>query len=232
MITLYTKKKADFKRRFEIGDYKIHVQLIKRRGASPEPFFPSLESLKNVRSGSRFSRFFRHVFERGNIRAVLGGNLAVLAVVSGVVTPNIGLPNRVEPEISTLSVGAGPITTEVSMQYPVSPVIVNQGYRLFHPGVDLDGVTGDPVKPIMKGRVLTVERASYGYGNSIIVQHANGLASRYAHLSKVSVKEGEEVETRSVIGAVGSTGRSTGDHLHLEVYKEGKTVNPLAVLPK
>lgn len=173
------------------------------------------------------------LFGRINIKSFLGGNLALFAVVSGVVSPMTAASvPPTEPEINTLEVGQQPFATEVSVQYPLSPVIVNQGYRFYHPGLDFDGITGEPVRPIMKGKVVKTEYSRYAYGNSVVVDHENGHQSLYAHLSRIYVKAEDVVDTRSVVGAVGSTGRSTGDHLHLEVYKEGKNVNPLTVLPR
>jgi murein DD-endopeptidase MepM/ murein hydrolase activator NlpD len=69
-----------------------------------------------------------------------------------------------------------------------------------------------------------------GYGNCILIDHGNGLKTRYAHLSKIYVRVGQRVGTGDKIGAVGSSGNSTGPHLHFEVIKNGRTQNPLNYL--
>ena len=124
------------------------------------------------------------------------------------------------------------IKTEISIRYPLDEMKVNQGYYFFHPGIDFEGTTGDPIYPIMDGRVEYVQYSKYDYGNAVIVDHENGYKSLYAHMSVVETGVGEDVTVFDEIGEVGSTGRSTGDHLHLEVYENGKTVNPLSVLPR
>lgn len=211
--------------------FRLRFQLTKKR---PERGFIAkiIEDVSNIRTGSKISRFFRHILERSNIRALLGRNLVFLAVVSGIAAPAAGTSVNGQPEVNTITIADQPLSTEVVVQYPLQLQKINQGYRLFHPGVDFEGITGNLVKPIMKGVVAKTERSRFAYGNSVLVDHGNGHQSMYAHLSKIHVKAGEEVDTRSVVGEVGSTGRATGDHLHLEVYKEGKTVNPLTVLPR
>jgi len=100
------------------------------------------------------------------------------------------------------------------------------GKRSYHDGVDIAATHGNGVYAYSNGRVVS---AGYngGYGNNIVVDHGNGLKTRYAHLSVISVKAGQKVETGQRIGSVGSTGTSTGSHLHFEVIKNKKTVNPL-----
>jgi len=100
------------------------------------------------------------------------------------------------------------------------------GKRSYHDGVDIAAAHGNGVYAYSNGRVVS---AGYngGYGYNIVVDHGNGIKTRYAHLSKISVKAGQKVETGQRIGSVGSTGTSTGSHLHFEVIKNGKTVNPL-----
>ncbi|WP_374949518.1 M23 family metallopeptidase [Mucilaginibacter sp.] len=95
----------------------------------------------------------------------------------------------------------------------------------FHPGIDFRGHKGDPVKCTASGRVVFAGRAG-GYGNCIRIKHPNELETWYGHLSKINVKEGQRVTVGDVIGKVGSTGRSTGPHLHYEIRKNGHPVNP------
>jgi murein DD-endopeptidase MepM/ murein hydrolase activator NlpD len=95
----------------------------------------------------------------------------------------------------------------------------------FHPGIDFRGHSGDPVKCTASGRVIFAGRAG-GYGNCVRIKHPNNLETWYGHLSKIKVKEGQRVIVGDLIGKVGSTGRSTGPHLHYEIRKNGKPVNP------
>ena len=95
----------------------------------------------------------------------------------------------------------------------------------FHPGIDFKGHRGDPVKSTASGRVVYAGRAG-GYGNCVKIRHANNLETWYGHLSKINVKEGQRITVGDVIGKVGSTGRSTGPHLHYEIRKNGHPVNP------
>jgi len=98
--------------------------------------------------------------------------------------------------------------------------------------VDFDGVTGDPIHPIMDGRVEAINYSKYAYGNAVLIDHGDNITSLYAHLSKILIKPNQEVTTDTIIGEMGSTGRSSGDHLHLEIRDSGKPFNPLTALPK
>jgi murein DD-endopeptidase MepM/ murein hydrolase activator NlpD len=107
------------------------------------------------------------------------------------------------------------------------------GGRRHHPGLDIDGNTGDPVRASASGVVRIAGRAPSGYsgyGNIVLIDHGNGIATLYAHLSRVAVRPGQSVGTGTYIGAVGTTGHSTGSHLHFEVRRGGATTNPAAWL--
>jgi murein DD-endopeptidase MepM/ murein hydrolase activator NlpD len=99
----------------------------------------------------------------------------------------------------------------------------------FHQGIDISTEKGQPVFATADG---SVEAASYSgdYGNLIVVKHAFGLVTRYGHLSSFTVKPGQQVKRGDVIGYVGSTGRSTGAHLHYEILANDKLINPLQLL--
>ncbi|MCU1448794.1 MAG: peptidase [Acidimicrobiales bacterium] len=103
-----------------------------------------------------------------------------------------------------------------------------------HPGIDIDGVTGDPVTAAAPGTVLLAGGAPAGYsgyGNVVMIDHGNGIATLYAHLSRVDVAMGQAVEQGQLIGAIGATGLAFGDHLHFEVREAGKPVDPMLWLP-
>jgi murein DD-endopeptidase MepM/ murein hydrolase activator NlpD len=110
--------------------------------------------------------------------------------------------------------------------YRIHPIT---GRRRFHDGLDIAAVTGKNVYAYTDGRVVETGWNG-GYGNCILIDHGNGLKTRYAHLSKIFVRIGQRVGTGERIGAVGSSGNSTGPHLHFEVIKNGRTQNPLNYL--
>ncbi|MGE0774431.1 MAG: M23 family metallopeptidase, partial [Sphingomonadaceae bacterium] len=102
------------------------------------------------------------------------------------------------------------------------------GYSRFHKGVDYGAPSGTPIVAVADGRVSFAGRNG-GHGNYIKLTHGSGLTTAYAHLSRFAVRSGTQVRQGQVIGYVGSTGLSTGPHLHFEVYKNGKAVNPTGV---
>ena len=96
----------------------------------------------------------------------------------------------------------------------------------FHSGVDLRAPMGTPIVAANDGKVLSAGYNS-GYGNRIYIDHGGGIVTVYAHNSKLLVKAGDKVKRGQTIAKAGSTGRSTGPHLHFEVRKNGKTTNPM-----
>jgi murein DD-endopeptidase MepM/ murein hydrolase activator NlpD len=100
-----------------------------------------------------------------------------------------------------------------------------------HTGIDIDGVTGQPIRASKSGSVVTASYDNSGYGYHVVIDHGGGLATLYAHASKLFVSVGESVVQGETIAAVGSTGASTGDHLHFEVRVNGSPEDPLAYLP-
>lgn len=96
----------------------------------------------------------------------------------------------------------------------------------FHPGLDISTQLGNKVFATANGLVIVAEYRK-GYGNIVIIDHGYGFSTLYAHLSKITVKEGQKVKRWDVIGFVGTTGKSTGPHLHYEVRRDNQAVNPL-----
>lgn len=94
-----------------------------------------------------------------------------------------------------------------------------------HPGIDMNGSTGDPLRAAESGVVVAAGWID-GYGNTVIIDHGNTLGTLYAHQSLIAVKEGDQVRRGTIIGFVGSTGYSTGPHLHWEVRVMGQVVDP------
>ena len=113
-----------------------------------------------------------------------------------------------------------------------SPFGWRQSTNSYHKGVDLVGTGSKHIYPVNNGVVSYVKKLSSGYGYHILVNHGNGIWSLYAHLSKIYVKAGQTVNKNTILGVEGSTGNSTGSHLHLEIRKsaEGSQVNPVTFL--
>jgi murein DD-endopeptidase MepM/ murein hydrolase activator NlpD len=100
----------------------------------------------------------------------------------------------------------------------------------FHPGLDIDGEKGDVVMAPADGKVLKAGWTG-GYGNMLEIDHGNGITTRYGHLSKIEVQVGDTITRGEEVALIGSTGRSTGPHLHFEVRVNNTAVNPRRFLP-
>lgn len=241
MIIFHRKVEDFFIRRWRtmlhftlsLPKHRLKISLTRRRNLRGENGFVSrIKSILKIREGSRISRIFRYLFEQKRIKTILGGNLALLVLVCSILSPSasaLSAINQTEP--AALSPGAVELTTKVGVKAPLETVQITQGYSFFHPGIDFDGTTGNPVYPIMEGKVESLVFERWGLGNHIVINHGSGLKSVYAHLSKVEVQTGEEVETDKIIGKVGKSGRAFGDHLHLEVLDNDRHINPATILP-
>ncbi len=125
------------------------------------------------------------------------------------------------------------------MVWPVKGVITLEfgesdfPYQIFHTGIDIanpNGKEGDPITPFMKGKVTYSGEIFWGYGKHIIIDHGNNITSLYGHLSKIYVYPGQEVSPGDTIGLEGTSGWSTGPHLHFEIRVFGIPVNPRTFL--
>ena len=144
--------------------------------------------------------------------------LSLASGIGGQVSINL----NIEPEVT--------IETRVSTQWPMKEFVLTQGFSFFHSGYDMAASVGTRVNPVMTGVILETAKNWYGYGNMILIDHQNGYLSRYGHLAQIWVKEGQEVNMDTTLGLSGSTGRSTGPHLHLEIMDNGRLVSPKVVL--
>lgn len=100
------------------------------------------------------------------------------------------------------------------------------GRLALHSGIDFRFAPGDKIRPTAPGKV-TAAGWTGGYGNMVEVDHGNGISTRYGHMSQILVKVGDTVGTNDVVGLAGSTGRSTGTHLHYEIRQDGRPVDPM-----
>ncbi|MDR2178892.1 MAG: peptidoglycan DD-metalloendopeptidase family protein [Synergistaceae bacterium] len=161
------------------------------------------------------------------------------------VTPTGVVPKTVAPSTPPKSVtpkvtapkGAVP-SPSGKMMWPVSGKISSRfgrrGKRHFHAGIDIPMPKGTPIAAALDGVVLEVSttktRKYRGYGNAVLIDHGNGIATLYAHCQRVGVKVGQRVKQGDIVGSVGNTGRTTTHHIHFEVRKNGKPVDPIPYL--
>ena len=186
--------------------------------ASTQPFVP-------VSGPSR-----RHISRPVNRSAVSSSNRVSSSFARVVNAPSA----RVEKE--TRMTNAEPVSLKMYVSGPIrsrfGPRIDPINGRLrYHTGIDIAAPAGTPIGAAAAGKVVFAGRNG-GYGNMVIIEHADGTLTRYGHAEKLLVKEGDVVDSGQAIALVGSTGHSTGPHLHFEVKKNGQFVNPLTVLPK
>ena len=99
--------------------------------------------------------------------------------------------------------------------------------RKMHSGMDFSAKTGTPIYATGDGKISKVRRSRRGYGNHVVIDHGYGYKTLYAHMKKYAVKKGQKVKRGEVIGYVGSTGTSVAPHLHYEVHKDGRKINPV-----
>jgi murein DD-endopeptidase MepM/ murein hydrolase activator NlpD len=159
--------------------------------------------------------------------ATLTAVLAIgLSLLGGAAEASLGSsPQLVKPVEGARITQPFGCTTDTSEPYdPDCPT------RHFHSGIDLAVAAGTPVHATLAGTCQVIDDAT-GYGLHVIIDHGQGLSSLYAHLETVAVITGEHVAAGQVIGRVGSTGNSTGPHLHFEVRVDGVPQNPQLYLP-
>jgi len=206
---------------------KLSLKVERKRGRPEKPLIPTPGEVMRTKEGNKASFLFRHIFEHKKIRKIVGANIVFLVIISSFLpTYASGTTSSETDNISSPLV----MSTEKSLRFPVANVKITQKYTFFHPGIDLDGLTGDAIYPIMAGKVDKVEHSRFAYGKSVVISHGGNTSSLYAHLSKIDVVEGQEVSKETKIGEMGATGRASGDHLHLEIQEDGKTINPLIIL--
>jgi len=142
-----------------------------------------------------------------------------------------------EVELKNPLDGSTTTTLEGPFTWPTAGIITlefgeSSFVQAFHTGLDIAGKLNEPVTPFMDGKVIYAGQISWGYGKHVIVEHDNNLTSIYAHLNQINVVPGQEVKPGDVIGGQGSTGWSTGVHLHFQVNLYGIPVNPKVFLGK
>lgn len=149
--------------------------------------------------------------------------------------PEVKVPARSRPQPQYLA--QGPSSPAFSAPgggnfvWPTTTSGISQYFAWYHPGIDMPNRSAPGIVASDGGTVTVAGWPdNYGYGNRVVVDHGNGYSSLYAHLSNIYVSSGQKVSRGQVLGQMGSTGRSTGTHLHFEIHFKGIAVNPLAIL--
>ena len=157
-----------------------------------------------------------------------------LAVGQLLIVPD-GVMPKVKPwqpkvYIAQKTPNAGTVTATGIFVWPTSGRIT-QRYHWYHRAIDIANRAAPSILAADSGRIIVAGwPGGWGYGNRIIIDHGNGFRTLYAHLSRIYVKVGQTVKRGDLIGQMGSTGRSTGTHLHFEIRKNGRKMNPLNYL--
>jgi LysM repeat protein len=155
-----------------------------------------------------------------------------LAIGDVIIVPDGVKPNvqPIAPRLgSVMTPNAGAVTALGVFVWPTNGTI-SQRFSWYHPGVDIANRALPNVLAADAGTVVFAGWDGAGYGNMIMIDHGNGYKTRYAHLSKIYVVVGQTVNRGAAIGRMGSTGHSTGPHLHFEIYSGGTRINPLSAL--
>jgi len=188
--------------------------------------------LPKTRKSNPLSKLLRPILMHKRVRAALGAQLAGAMILVGSVSADPGdLEAYPIAEVPVIAEEAVVVVTEERFTDPIEKITgTSQGFHAFHRGIDLRAPFGTKVGAISKGKVTEVSYGRFAYGHYVLVEHEGGFASLYAHLDKILVKTGDEVSTDEALGTVGLTGWTTGPHLHLEVYEEGRAINPKIIL--
>jgi murein DD-endopeptidase MepM/ murein hydrolase activator NlpD len=155
-----------------------------------------------------------------------------LAIGQIVIVPDGVMPNEtpVAPRVRQLTPNAGTVVASGLFVWPTNGTI-SQGYSWYHKAIDVANRAAPDVVASDAGTVIVAGWVdNYGYGNRVVIDHGNGYRTLYGHLQKIYVVNGQTVGRGSAIGKMGSTGRSTGTHLHFEIIKSGSYLSPLSIL--
>jgi murein DD-endopeptidase MepM/ murein hydrolase activator NlpD len=146
--------------------------------------------------------------------------------------PNGSIPKPVSPVTTTKIVTRPSVYLGGSglLGWPV-PKIISQYFSWFHPAIDIAPPYGTPIYAAASGTIIEAKKVNYSFGWYCIEDIGNGYTVAYAHMSDQACYVGQYVTRGQYIGAVGTTGRATGPHLHLEVRHNGTAVDPLTLLP-
>lgn len=190
-----------------------------------------LPDKKPGRPGSHpVSKFFRKAFESKKGRRIAGATITLILMFSGLLSNIVAANENLVVDNTMIVSPDSQIATTTSLSQPLTGLLA-QRFSGLHKGVDILAPIGTEIRPINNGRVIEVSFGRIGWGNTVMVEHALGLRSRYAHMKDINVIEGQEINRTMALGTVGMTGWTTGPHLHLETYQYGQAIDPQTILP-
>ncbi|NUM32548.1 MAG: M23 family metallopeptidase [Bacteroidetes bacterium] len=236
--------------RREISQYKIQLELLSEKANKADKILSGLEE----RDDKIYREIFGAEPIDASVRnAGIGGNdkyksiknynnseeIIKLHKTLDKLNRRIYIQSKSYDELSKLAKEKNEMLVSIPAIQPVANkdlkrVASGFGYRIdpiyrtgkFHEGMDFTSPVGTDVIATGNGVVESIEMKQWGYGNNIVINHGYGYKTRYAHLSKFKVKRGQKIKRGQLIALVGNTGKSTGPHLHYEVLKNNKPVNP------
>ncbi|MEW6498088.1 MAG: peptidoglycan DD-metalloendopeptidase family protein, partial [Cyanobacteriota bacterium] len=187
----------------------------------------TLSQVALQRMGNGSEPYYNFIAQKNGIAdpslILAGDTILVPLEVSAPTAPNppINQPQPIDPNKFYKPLSAYTVTSEFGWR--TNPI---SGQQRLHGGIDLAAPKGTPVKAAKGGTVVYAGWNNQGYGNLVIIDHGSGVRTYYAHLSSVSVSNGSQVSAGATVGGVGSTGYSTGNHLHFEVRVNNQRKNP------
>ena len=167
------------------------------------------------------------------MREVIGVNLASLAFVAVFILPQTQQASAsMRVYFDTQKTTINGVVADAQFRWPLPTFGISQHFSGGHLGLDLQADYGTPVYPVHEGVVAWTSIISLGYGKHVLIKNTEEITSLYGHLSTIDVKQGDVVSKTTKIGEVGSTGWSTGNHLHLEIRQNDTPINPMEILPE
>ena len=208
----------------DFESYMVETMIREMRKTLPEGMFQSTGT--EMFSGMFDQALAQEIASAGGmglaeamIRDMEGGSIdALVMAAEPSCAPHAGCPKA--PFAGQVMPVDGPVSSEFG--YRNDPF---HGGRRFHKGIDIAAPTGSPIRSLASG-VVTMAEERPGLGRVVAVEHADGWRSLYAHCEALDVQPGQRVEAGETIASVGSSGRSTGPHLHLELHHDGRAIDP------
>lgn len=199
----------------------------------------------SLRAGQKLTipRTRRHTVKRGETGFTIAYNYAVpwsaIATANGFAASDPIKPGQVLLIPTVIAPPPGPaVPTATTPQFawpltgPLRRTFVGRGADNYHDGIDIRAAAGTAVRAVDVGKVIFAGSEPRQYGNLVVVDHGGGWHSAYAFLSRITVKEGDDVRKGERVGLVGRTGLAKGDELHFEIRRDNRPVDPLPQLPE